>query len=472
MSSMVFISEISADSFLHYSPRGSSFRLTKFSRDDKGNPRKTPVMSQKNFNKYTCHDIDRLSTTGRNCKIAAPDYDRDDPSHLPSWCDYVSELNNCLNIDNLDDRYDALSRIRFRLRTPVTQSQDDLPRRIEQLIRNEGSFEDIATLMSRIRALLHAARRPKAPSVAASPSGGTNTTGCAGEASRNSRESTAIKVTRSQVDESPPCLSKFGSSPMELEGEAIPGASLVSRFKDAVKPLIDCERETELKEFIDLWHKKLACVKNKEGQFNHWDKDDASQSKETRTGIGYAAQMLEFCRKDQQLNFIRVTGCEDLDFALLSMDLHLGISAKKNFFCKGRRDFVKPDGLGVRRDASFCVLEIKGPQDQGDLYEATLQALCGALAVHAKQANLRYISKRKNGRRPAVDMPEASGMDDPVSVYVLVSHEKVTFDPRISDKMRMLVRCFPGLKEIVHFVLDFEAENAFKCLPKPERYTC
>ena len=61
------------------------------------------------------------------------------------------------------------------------------------------------------------------------------------------------------------------------------------------------------------------------------------------------------------------------------------------------RDLIKPDGLGVRRDGSFCVLEVKGPKDDGDLIRATLQGVCGVLAVYAKRKMIFQLTKCEGG---------------------------------------------------------------------------
>ena len=70
--------------------------------------------------------------------------------------------------------------------------------------------------------------------------------------------------------------------------------------------------------------------------------------------------MLERCRAAGGPHFVE-TGDPQLDFSLVSMELNLGISSKSNPFQPGKTDYIKPDGLGVRRAGkAFCVLEVKG----------------------------------------------------------------------------------------------------------------
>ena len=111
--------------------------------------------------------------------------------------------------------------------------------------------------------------------------------------------------------------------------------------------------------------------------------------------------MLERCRTGNRVSFIP-TGISALDFALLAMEVSFGISSKRNLFQPGEKDYIKPDGLAVRRGKSFCVLEVKGPKDNGDLLDATLQGLCGVLAVYAKRRMIAQIVHEPGIRRPSM----------------------------------------------------------------------
>ena len=92
--------------------------------------------------------------------------------------------------------------------------------------------------------------------------------------------------------------------------------------------------------------------------------------------------MLEHCRQGGSLRFID-TGDSVLDYALISMDLNLGIPGRHNPFRRNHRGLIELDGLGVRQDGTLCVLEVKAG-DTADLEFATWQAICGC-ACHLCQ---------------------------------------------------------------------------------------
>ncbi|WP_166820086.1 hypothetical protein [Thalassoroseus pseudoceratinae] len=254
---------------------------------------------------------------------------------------------------------------------------------------------------------------------------------------------------------------------VRLPAQTVPGYRLVDRFKSEVKPLIAHERTSELATLLESWRQRLACIKNKD-HFNHWDDDDSSHLQSTTTGIGWTSRMLEHCRSQGELRFIP-TGESSLDFALLNMELNLGISSKRNYFRLGCQDYVKPDGLGVRQaDRSFCVIEVKGPQDDGEMFEATLQALLGALAVHAKREMILRIARTARGLRPAVHDPQIPEGNASLGIYVIVSEQKAVVAPDLEKNLKVVLQAAPRIREIVHFIPTADEIETFASLSNPK----
>lgn len=247
-------------------------------------------------------------------------------------------------------------------------------------------------------------------------------------------------------------------------------ANLVARFKAEVKPLIEHDRPKELTAILEGWRLRLSCIKDYE-EINHWDHDSAHSKMTLDDGIGWTALMLEFSRSEGQMRFIDVNE-ECLDFALIGMDVNLGISSHYNLFRLGERDYVKPDGLGIRRsDSSLCVLEVKGPKDVGDVYEATLQALCGALAVHAKREMFLRLVRSSGSRRPAVPTVAIPETQPSLGVYVLVSKQIAVSIPKMGRYMNLILEACPYVREICHFLVDTSADPTFSKLARPTIFT-
>jgi hypothetical protein len=230
---------------------------------------------------------------------------------------------------------------------------------------------------------------------------------------------------------------------------------LLNGFKKKVKEILARGDSKELRIEFDRWKKGFGKIVLKK-QFNHWDNDDATFKRCYDKGIGWTATMLEQCRVGGKPTFI-TTGSDQLDFSLIAMELGLGISSKDNILQKGEIDFVKPDGLGVRRNSSFCVIEIKGPKDEGDLLEATLQGVCGALAVFSKRKMIVALARAAKGRRPKVRVAEIPTQRRTLGVFVLIAtkhfktKESLRLDGKLNDYCKMILQGFPQLKEIAYF---------------------
>jgi hypothetical protein len=247
-------------------------------------------------------------------------------------------------------------------------------------------------------------------------------------------------------------------------------ANLVARFKAEVKPLLEHDRPKELAAILESWRLRLSCIKDCD-EINHWDHDPAHSRMTLDDGIGWTALMLEFSRGEGKMRFIDVNQ-ERLDFALIGMDVNLGISSHYNLFRLGERDYVKPDGLGLRRsDSSLCVVEVKGPKDVGDVYEATLQALCGALAVHAKREMFVRLVSSGGGRRPAVPVVAIPEAHPSLGVYVLVSKQIAVSVPKLDRYMKLILEACPYVREICHFLVEPSADPTFSKLVRPTIFT-
>jgi hypothetical protein len=158
--------------------------------------------------------------------------------------------------------------------------------------------------------------------------------------------------------------------------------------------------------------------------------------------------MLEYCRCQGLCQYID-TKQKALDFALIAMELNLGISSKDNQFQHGRRDFI----------------EVKGPQDDPNLLTATLQGVCGALAICAKRDMIVRIAREKIGRRPSFKVGRIPQRRCTVGVYVLVSARIFQWDEKLEERCKLILNVFPELKEIVYFKVDTSQCGNFSTLP-------
>jgi hypothetical protein len=243
---------------------------------------------------------------------------------------------------------------------------------------------------------------------------------------------------------------------------------LLSLFVSQITPMLKDGRSRELRETIDRWVSGFTQVVEKE-QFNHFDNTDATYLSNWRKGLGWTSAMLEYCRAGGTLEFI-ATGNADLDFAIISAELCFGLSSKTNPFQQGKQDYIEPDGLGVRRDGSFLVMEMKGPQDDHDLLTATLQALCGALALSAKREMCVRLAQSPAQRRPTVSHPQFPDDRPSLGLYVVVVQEtgetmRLETDQRIEDAVSQMKAAFPALREVVYFVLAQSHFNSIGKLP-------
>ena len=230
-------------------------------------------------------------------------------------------------------------------------------------------------------------------------------------------------------------------------------------LKTESEPFLEKGDEAGLAELFNRWKQKLRRIVRKY-RFNHYDVTDASSMSNPRSGIGWTATMLEHCRQGGSLRFID-TGDSVLDYALISMDLNLGIRGRHNPFRRNRKGLIELDGLGVRQDGTLCVLEVKAERDTADLEFATWQAVCGALAIYAKRSMIVEIAREQRGRRPAVPNANVLELEPSLGAYVLMSSKDQDENEKyarpgaaLGSKIMTVLRAFPQLKEVVYFSVN------------------
>jgi len=254
---------------------------------------------------------------------------------------------------------------------------------------------------------------------------------------------------------------------------------IVENFHAEISPMVESRNCEQLAAALDKWKVAFAAnLKPKVGRFNHWDEDDASVKYSFDKGLGWSAYMLERCRQGGRPYFID-TGQASLDFCLISMELNLTISAKTNQVFKGKRGGVNLDGLGVRRDGSFCISEVKGPKDAGnDPCKATFQALCGALAAFALREWIVETARtfQLGHRRPGVANARLPMDERSIGLNIVMAERSPNGLSRIVQYCDLKERCeliraaCPIIKEIAYFWVPPDFDKTFGRLSVSETY--
>jgi len=239
---------------------------------------------------------------------------------------------------------------------------------------------------------------------------------------------------------------------------------LQEKFKSEWEKAILMKNVDALKSLIQRWVERLSCVKDKV-QFNHWDDDSAETKFSLHKGIGWTSHLLEVSRKDGRQQVIS-TGNDMTDFSLAAMEIGFGISSKSNLIQQGETDFIKPDGLGIRRDGCFTVIEVKGPQDERDLRGPILQAACGAAAVVAKAKMICKIAKAQGKLRPAFKKVNIPKNEPSIGIHVLTSKHKKSgkvesWSSEIEGFCKVLLGAFSNLKYIAVSYVEPEKTKGF-----------
>jgi hypothetical protein len=231
--------------------------------------------------------------------------------------------------------------------------------------------------------------------------------------------------------------------------------ALKERFAAEVKPLLERGDTAGLEDLYSRWSHGMEVIENKEREFNVFDSLDP-MTRNQHGGMLWTARMLEYCREGGELRFIDA-GQQDLDFALLAMELTLGIGKRRNRFTPNTEDYIIHDGLGIRRGKTFCVIECK-VNERTDLLDPTLQALCGALAIYVKRDMIEGLARHHNGRRPAVSRPSVSTGSPSIGLYMLIHHERYDWDGEagLLRSLGLIRGAFPFVREIAYFAVQPE----------------
>ena len=232
--------------------------------------------------------------------------------------------------------------------------------------------------------------------------------------------------------------------------------SVTDKFIAEVEPLLTAGDLTSL--LVD-WERRLSCLKNIATMFNRYDFDNVQSlfDKNPRSGQGWTAHFLEHSRRNRTNGFVS-TGHRDADFCVVAQELDLSISAKNNLVGPEVDGELVLDALGLRRDGTFCVIEVKGPSDSGSIKHAILQALCGAIGLYVKREDMTKIARLAVGRRPAFRNAFVPVNERSISIYVIAATDEFEGRPTsiasgygIDLAAARLVEAWSPLREIIVF---------------------
>ena len=240
---------------------------------------------------------------------------------------------------------------------------------------------------------------------------------------------------------------------------------LQQRFKEECRAPLDRRSVAGLRAVFERWTTYFDLVKEKRKQFNHWDNDPiAPKYIRPDTGMGWTAQLLNASRETGAVRYIR-TGCDTTDFSLVAMELSLRIARGDNRFRHDYEERINPDGLALRENGYFTVVEVKGPQDESELVGPMLQATCAALALVPKRSMLKQIALKSGDRRPAFHRAEIPMQRRSIGVHVLTAtddqgNHREQWSSEVANACEAVIGAFPQLEYIAYsFVTPSEAKN-------------
>lgn len=242
-----------------------------------------------------------------------------------------------------------------------------------------------------------------------------------------------------------------------LPGNKGPGqfSRLLDQFHAEVAHSISNENKSKLIDRLQIWKEKFAAIVNKKVGFTLKEENNTSSSQPITSGRGWTSRMLEFSLGEKEFCRIK-TGDPILDFSLLSIEPNMSISSKNNPIIPGSKSSINLDGLGIRSDGTFCVLEVKAEKDCHELFRATIQALCGAFTLIAKKDMIVELTRQANGKRLAVSTISLSDNKPSLGLYVMVDSKKYQFPEyeEFKNSIQLLMEAFKPLKEVAFFSVD------------------
>lgn len=258
-----------------------------------------------------------------------------------------------------------------------------------------------------------------------------------------------------------------------LSGNTEPGqfTRLIDVFQAEVGPLLTAGDEAGLSAALKRWEGAFVSVPERV-VLNPYDITNSTGLKPLTHGLGWTAAMLEHSRQGGLLQPV-CAGQEFLDFSLVGMSVQFSLPAAANTYVPGRIGGVQLDGLGVRADGSFCILEVKAVNDVPAVYQATVQDLCGSVAVYAKRQMIVDIVARGNGLRPAVPKARIDNEAPSLGLYVLIDSKHVPNfeDATLERQLQLMLRAFPPLREIAYFAVDPQAVDFPALIPVGKVFT-
>ena len=225
-------------------------------------------------------------------------------------------------------------------------------------------------------------------------------------------------------------------------------------FHEQVRQAIS-KGEIALRDVLIQWEENLNAIADGREWFNHWDDDNAWLPDYPNTSDGWALHMLDFSRREGNINFIQ-TNNDNLDFTFLSHGLILTIPGRNNRIRPGHEDSLEMEGLGIRSNGTFCIVEVKAVNEHVPLLEATIQTLFYAVAIYAKREMIIRLARPGRRRRPAAPLANIPDNDPSLGLYVMVDAQNYHLpqDAGFRDSIGLLKKAFPPLREVAYFAVD------------------
>ena len=155
----------------------------------------------------------------------------------------------------------------------------------------------------------------------------------------------------------------------------------------------------EVRALTHLWITAMACAEEREEQLSDYDLKPFGTFPENH-GKNWQSRMLDYSRKERRFNFVDTPPYDACKFSFAVTELGISVSKTKKVLGMEARKLIQPDGLGVRKNGSLTVLEVKAPGDEHELLPPVLQAACAATGIVAKRNMICNALKAGHGIRP------------------------------------------------------------------------